>query len=122
VREVISISDEYFYHQQKVYCEQHGYDCLPTAPDSKLGFAISTQGSSPINGLRHPPEAGTSGWYVWCGEHLSDQPDFFSAIHASHLKKLCPEIIRLLGLPPGHRFLIAGDYVDIWYDSSLLDV
>lgn len=108
--------------QQSEYCSQHGYDYLIAAPNSKLGFAIQTQGQLPINGLRHPPEGDANGWYLWFGETLSQEPDFFSAIHVDHLSEICPEVIRFLGLPPGYRFLVAGDYADVWYDPTLLEV
>jgi hypothetical protein len=39
-----------------------------------------------------------------------------------HLHDQCPEVLRFLGLPPGFGFLVAGDYVDVWEDRSLLDV
>ncbi len=87
-----------------------------------LGFASSTEGRLPINGLRHPPGGGASGWYIWCGEEFSDASDFFVPLHARHVYERHPELIRLLGLPPGYRFLVAGDYLDIWYDSSLVDL
>jgi hypothetical protein len=38
----------------------------------------------PINGLRHPIEGDTSGWHIWAGEHFSDDPDFFTALHIEH--------------------------------------
>lgn len=76
--------------------------------------------SWPVHGLRHPPEGGTSGWYVWSGD-LSDAPDFFQPWHASHLIAACPELAHLLSLPPGSRFLIAPDHEDVWEDPALLD-
>jgi len=106
--------------QQRDYCAKLSHDCFPASLDSKLGFALQTQGQVPINGLRHPPEGDTSGWYLWCGETLSQEPDFFSAIHVSHVSEICPEVIKFLGLPPGYRFLVAGDYEDVWYDPELL--
>lgn len=87
----------------------------------KVGIASNVkQGIRPVNGLRHPPEGDTTGWYIWAGEELSDQPDFFNPLHVEHLKQWCPEIQKYLGLPPGWRFLIDGDFVDVWYDESLL--
>lgn len=107
---------------QQFLCKEKGYNYVPTSLDSKLGFAITTQGRVPINGLRHPPSGDTYGWYIWCGEELSQDPDFFAPLHSRHLVERCPEVIRFLGLPPGCRFLVAGDYVDIWFDESLLTV
>jgi hypothetical protein len=52
---------------QRSLCEEKGYDYTPAGLDSKLGFAIRTQGKIPINGLRHPPAGDTNGWYIWSG-------------------------------------------------------
>ncbi|WP_432444553.1 immunity protein Imm33 domain-containing protein [Rhizobium leguminosarum] len=30
------------------------------------------RGDLPLNGLRHPPEAGTNGWFIWGGEYSTD--------------------------------------------------
>lgn len=76
----------------------------------------------PINGLRHPPEGDTTGWYIWAGEELSTATDFFVPLHVVHLDEWCPGAIPYLGLPPGWRFLIADGYEDVWFDPSLLDI
>jgi len=107
---------------QQSLCKEKGYDYVPATLESKLGFAIKTQGKIPINGLRHAPVGDTNGWYVWCGEELSKEPDFFVPLHTQHLVDRCPEVVPFLGLPPGCRFLIADDYVDVWFDESLLEV
>lgn len=107
---------------QRSLCEEKGCDYTPAGLDSKLGFAIKTQGKIPINGLRHPPAGDTNGWYIWCGEELSQEPEFFEPLHTRHLFERCPEALRFLGLPPGCRFLVAGDYVDVWFDRSLLNI
>jgi hypothetical protein len=106
--------------QQRQFCEANGYAFDLTRDEEKIGVAVETLGKSPINGLRHPRHGGTSGWYIWCGEDFSDEPNFFSPLHAGHLKQKCPEIIKLLGLPPGYRFLTVGDHLDVWYEKSLL--
>jgi hypothetical protein len=108
--------------EQKEFCKQSGYEFSVALPDSKLGFAIETNGLLPINGLRHPPSIGTNGWYIWCGESFSESSNFFSPLHTIHIKDYCPEIVKFLGLPPGCRFLVAGSHVDIWYDDSLLNI
>lgn len=108
--------------KQRAVCRERGVQYVPAGPDSKLGFADSTKGRLPINGLRHPPQADTNGWYIWCGENLSNAADFFSPLHTHHLRERCPEVLPLLGLPPGTRFLLADDYVDIWSDESLLHI
>lgn len=75
-----------------------------------------------MNGLRHPPQGDTVGWYIWAGEELSQEPDFFQPRHVEHLNEWCPAVISYLGLAPGWRFLLANDYEDVWYDESLLDI
>lgn len=118
----VNVTDLEIASSQQMLCKEKGYGYVPTSLDSKLGFAITTQDKIPINGLRHPPSADTSGWYIWCGEELSQAPDFFSPLHSRHLIERCPQALPFLGLPPGSRFLIAGDYVDVWFDESLLIV
>ena len=66
---------------QEAFCLERGAKFLPTFPMSKLGFALSTEGQLPINGLRHPVEGNASGWYIWCGEALSSAPNFFAPAH-----------------------------------------
>ncbi len=74
-----------------------------------------------MNGLRHQPEQGTTGWFIWAGEDLSDDPDFFVPLHAKHLAEWCPEVLVYLALPPGWRFLLAPDHEDVWQDNTLLN-
>ncbi|TOP30679.1 hypothetical protein CGH19_15505 [Vibrio parahaemolyticus] len=89
---------------------------------SKLGIALSTVNQTPINGMRVEPENGTNGWYIWCGEDLSTNADFFEPLHVEHIVKYLPQVQAYLGLPPGYRFLIDNNgYEDIRYDSSLLE-
>jgi hypothetical protein len=77
----------------------------------------------PLNGLRHFPQGDTTGWYIWAGENFSEESDFFVPLHVKHLEDWCPEIIKYLGLPPGHRFLITNEgYEDVWEDKTLLNV
>ena len=103
-------------------CERYAVSFVAAPPDSKLGLALTTKGRMPINGLRHPVADDTSGWYIWCGEDISREPDFFAPLHASHIYEEYPEIAKFLGLPPGYRFLFAPDSEDVWFDESLLNV
>jgi hypothetical protein len=107
---------------QKALCSRYGTAFVTTPADDKIGFATSTAGLQPINGLRHPLTPGTSGWYVWCGEAFSKSADFFEPLHAKHIYESLPDATHLFGLPPGYRFLLAGDYLDVWYDETLLAV
>ena len=108
---------------QRQTCEKYGADFFPAPPHEKLGLADSVRvGALPINGLRHPPAGDTSGWYVWAGEELSADADFFKPLHIEHLGEWCPRIQKYLGLAPGWRFLIADEYEDVWFDPELLKV
>lgn len=89
---------------------------------ANAGYARQTQHQLPINGLRHPPTETTSGWYLWCGEKFLDSANWFVPVCTADLYKEIPEIAAFLALPPGYRFLIAGDYVDVWFDDSLLNM
>jgi hypothetical protein len=105
---------------QIALCRQYGQDFVPCQPDSKLGIALQTLGKVPINGLRHRPANDTNGLYIWAGE-VSAEKDFFQPLHTSHLTQRLPEAVRFLGLSPGSRFLLSVDYVDVWFDESLLN-
>lgn len=107
---------------QKVLCTRYGAVFVRTLLDDIVGFATTTAGLEPINGLRHPQTTGTSGWYIWCGESFSESADFFVPQHASHVYNALPDAVDLFGLPPGYRFLLAGAYLDVWYDEALLTV
>lgn len=108
---------------QKELCRKYEAEFLSSPTDLKVGIAANVrEGVVPVNGLRHPPEGGTTGWYIYAGEELSDDPDFFKPLHVEHLDDWCPQIKKYLGLAPGWRFLIAGDYEDVWFDESLLEV
>src|SRR5829696_1185764 len=107
--------------QQQELCERLDVAHVPTEPNQVIGVADNV-GKTPINGLRHPLEADSAGWYIWTGEY-DEVDDFFKPIHAYHLLNTKPEIIKYLGLPTGYRFLIDDDgYEDVWYDESLLNV
>ena len=108
---------------QRELCKRYGVDFVAAPPDLKVGIARNVrEGLLPINGLRHPPAGDTSGWYLWAGEELSDDPAFFVPLHVQHLAEWCPAAVRFLGLPPGWRFLAADEYEDVWEDPSLLNV
>jgi len=107
---------------QRSVCNRFSAAFVSTSPDDKIGFARSTMQGQPINGLRHPKTLGTSGWYIWCGESFLESADFFEPQHARHFYEDVPHVSHLLGLAPGYRFLMAGDYLDVWYDEKLLDV
>jgi hypothetical protein len=117
----LRISEPQIQAEQKVACKQYAAEFVPAPGDVKCGFALSTKGLVPINGLRHPPTENATGWYIWCGEQLSSDSDFFAPLCTSHVYEDLPEIARLLALPPGYRFLQAGEHLDIWYDGSLLE-
>ncbi|MGP0096492.1 MAG: hypothetical protein ACLPHI_05620, partial [Terriglobales bacterium] len=99
------------------FCRMQAAQYMTTSGDAKTGFARSTKGRVPINGLRHPPKGETR-----CGQELSDVADFFDPLHTFHLYEEYPDLVKLLGLAPGYRFLLAGDSLDVWYDASLLNV
>jgi hypothetical protein len=109
--------------EQQEVCEKYGTRWVAAPDHLKVGIARNVRsGLKPLNGLRHPPQGDTTGWYIWAGEEFSTAPDFFEPTHVAHLVEQCPAVLRFLGLPPGWRFLTADDYVDVWEDPKLLNV
>jgi hypothetical protein len=109
--------------EQKKICRRFGAEYISSSDSLKVGISLNVRDKVvPINGLRHKPEGDTTGWYIWAGEEFSDDEDFFKPLHIAHLDDWCPQIKKYLGLAPGWRFLIAGDYEDVWFDESLLEV
>jgi hypothetical protein len=110
-----------FIKEQKILCERYDSSYTESPSFLKVGISINIRdGIYPINGLRHPMRAETTGWYIWAGDYSSD-PNFFVPLHVEHLKDWCPQVMRFLGLAPGWRFLIAANYEDVWKDISLLN-
>jgi hypothetical protein len=108
--------------KQIALCSRYGAPYHPSPATQKVGIAANVRkGLLPINGLRLAPDAGTTGWFIWAGDVMSEDEDFFLPLHVTHLEDWCPQVVRFLGLPPGWRFLVAGDYEDVWADPSLLD-
>jgi hypothetical protein len=109
--------------EQRAVCAKYGVQPADAPAELKAGVARNVTGELvPVNGLRHPPEGSTTGWYIWAGEEFSSDREFFRPVHVKHLQEIRPELLKYLALPPGWRFLIAGDYEDVWYDASLLNV
>lgn len=107
--------------EQKSIADRFGVSPMPPEPSVKVGIARNVgTGVEPLNALRHEPEGDTSGWYIWAGEEMSKDPDFFDPLHVSHLSDKCPELVPYLSLPPGWRVLLAPGQEDVWFDDSLL--
>ena len=109
---------------QLAICERFHVTPEAPSPGSRVGAARNVRDSAewPLNGLRHPPERGTNGWYLWRGEVLSQAEDFFQSLHTDHLEDWSPDVLPYLALPPGWRFLLAPGHEDVWYDASLMAV
>ncbi len=101
-------------------CVRFGAKCVPVEPGSKVGIALQTVGRQPLNAVRHPREAGTCGWYLWWGDSLTEDPEFFQPLHVEHLPERCPAVVPYLSLPPGWRVQVAPDHEDVWFDAELL--
>lgn len=112
---------EDLYELQRKMCKRSGTDFVALPSHLKVGISENVKENIyPLNALRHPTEGETSGWYIWAGEELFADNDFFIPLHISHLPEWCPEILPYLGLPPGWRVLLAPGYEDVWFDALLL--
>jgi len=118
MKEIESIEGE-----QMALSKKYNAAFLESPNNLKVGISRNVKdGARPVNGLRHPPEGDTTGWYIWGGEEYSEDPDFFVPLHVEHLKEWCPLVLKYLGLPAGWRFLVTEDYEDVWEDETLLNI
>jgi hypothetical protein len=107
---------------QQDLCIKFGAPFVESHASLKIGLSRNFDiRKYPINGLRHPPEGGTTGWYIWGGK-WSYSPNFFEPHHLYHLYSQDHELIKYLGLAPGWRFLFAPNHEDVWEDSTLLNI
>ena len=101
-------------------CARFGATPLPCGPGSVVGISENVKsGTTPINGVRIPPEGRTCGWYIWAGEETSEEADFFVPLHVEHLAEWCPRVVPYLNLPVGWRFLLAPNWEDVWFDAEV---
>jgi hypothetical protein len=106
---------------QKEICQRYSTEYCEAEGAQKLGISLNVKdGVVPINGVRINERGDTCGWYIWGGEVLSEDDDFFKPLHVEHLNEWRPEVMKYLGLPPGWRFLVADNYEDVWFDPSVL--
>ena len=107
---------------QKSTAARFGALYVPVEPSERVGVALSTLSREPLNALRHPPENGTCGWYIWGGKEFSRDPQFFQAVCVEHLPEQVAALIPYLGLGPGWRVLLAPNHEDVWFDEKLLAI
>ncbi|GAC1662096.1 MAG: hypothetical protein NVS9B7_30090 [Flavisolibacter sp.] len=62
------------YNKEQIdICKKYTAPFYNTPGFLKAGVAYNVKdGIQPINGLRHPVEGNTSGWYIWAGEEFSE--------------------------------------------------
>jgi hypothetical protein len=106
---------------QSALCARVGVAPVFVQGVDKLGASRSLLQADawPVRGLRHPPEAGTCGWYLYAYEY-STADDFFLPQHARHVFDARPELTGYLGLPPGWGFVLAPGYEDVFQDDRIL--
>ena len=106
---------------QRDICAQFGADYLPCHPGMRLGLASNvTAATRNLNGVRIVPSGDACGWYLWAGDELAEPPEFYIPLRAQNIETWAPRAMAYLGLPPGWRFLLREDRIDVWKDLTLL--
>jgi hypothetical protein len=108
--------------EQRTICARFGAEFVPSHATERVGIALQSLSARPLNALRHVPENGTCGWYIWGGNDFPDDEDYFQPLCVEHLPDHCPDLIPYLALAPGWRVLLAPNYEDVWFDEKLLAV
>lgn len=107
---------------QRALCVALSLTHCPAPAESTLGVARDVLvGREPLNGLRYPGSGTRSGWYLWAGEVLRDDDDFFVEMTVAEFVLARPDLEPFLGLPPGQHFLIADGQYEAWEDAQLLE-
>ena len=70
-----------------------------------------------MNAMRIEPDGATSGWYIWCGEELSQDDDFLEPLHTKHLPDHFPEMVKYLALGTLAK-IISHSWVDAMCSST----
>lgn len=65
--------------EQIKICEKYGAKFLEANINLKVGISENIIDGTimPLNALRHLPEVDTTGWYIWAGNEISDDENFF---------------------------------------------
>ena len=108
---------------QRAVCERASTTPAYLLPTDRVAIARDFDVTRhPINGLRHPAHGNMCGWYLWAGDVLSQEPDYFNVICYEHMVAEEWDLLQYLALPAGWRFLTAPGHEDIWFDQALFDM
>ena len=106
---------------QRELCARFGAAYHPCHPQARLGLASNiTAATRNLNGVRIEPSGDACGWYLWAGDEWAEPPDFYIPLRAQSAQTWAPLALPYLGLPPGWRFLLREDRIDVWKDLTLL--
>lgn len=105
---------------QQDICKKYGSEFFPVSDYEKVGISENVKhGARPLNGVRIVLEDGSSRWFIWGGEEMSKDKDFFLPLHYSHIGAWEKLLLPYLGLAPGWRFIITETYEDVWFDPDI---
>lgn len=106
---------------QRDICTRFGAAYYPCHPQARLGLASNiTAATRNLNGVRIEPSGDACGWYLWAGDEWAEPPEFYIPLRAQSVATWVPQALAYLGLPPGWRFLLRDDRIDVWKDLTLL--
>ena len=95
---------------------------MPVSESDIVGYSIINEGKWPLNALRHKNAEEYTGWYIWWGDTLTEDDDFFKPTHLHHIKVVGVDFRPYLALEPGWRWLLAPDFADAWFDQFVAKV
>ena len=74
--------DDSIKSQQKKVCKKYSSVFSDSPRLYKIGISEGAMnGELPIHGFRHPPEGDTCGWFIYAGDSMSKDPDYFKPLH-----------------------------------------
>jgi hypothetical protein len=104
--------------QQLEICRKYNTYWYPSPSHCISGLLSKDSSNSSFTAIRHLPQSGASGWFLWNDIFVPDQ---FVPVEISHLEDLDDRIIKYLGLPPGYTFSISEGSETVSFDKALLN-
>ncbi|MBC8798477.1 hypothetical protein H0S63_22100 [Shewanella algae] len=108
----------HFWKTQHEVCMTVNAEFSPIRPDQLVVISDGVYEGEPTEGVRYPSPQHMSGWWLTTDLYNGDI-NTLKTVHAHHVAKKRPDLVKYFGLPFGYRFFAREN--DIWFDSNIMN-